>query len=122
MNLSGASHFSASRLRACAVPHVDRRALGQRRRVNTLRPTDEAAYRSAWSLRGGGGVVAESVVLGDPGRLQYDPNHPLINERVRASPTWTSATDDGLMIRCAYQTNVPYSNERGAPACARIGS
>lgn len=87
--------------------------------VNTIRPTDEAAYQERFVVaqanharRGevGDGVRVAGVLFGDPeGRLIYAPNNPMADEfgMVRAPDMDLSDQMTNLIIaQRAYQANV----------------
>jgi flagellar basal-body rod protein FlgC len=81
--------------------------------VNTVRPTDQAAYQERFVVARaaeGGGVVVEGVRFGDPqGRLLYDPNSPIAdaNGFVRAPDMDLTDQMTSLVIaQRAYQANV----------------
>ena len=87
--------------------------------VNTIRSTDEAAFRQrmvvARSVGGEGGGIGDGaqvagVRLGDPeGRLRYEPDHPLADEDglVRAPDIELSDQMTHLIVaQRSYQANV----------------
>ncbi|WP_030482623.1 flagellar basal body rod protein FlgC [Nocardioides aequoreus] len=86
--------------------------------VNTVKPTDEEAFRAQYVRAGavrGGGVEVEAIVEGDPeGRMEYSPDHPMADENgyVRAPEIdLASQMSQLVMAQRGYQASVQVTKQ-----------